>query len=291
MADRKVKFYRACDGGGTPLGNQFPRARICEIFEELTQNEEAELDISFGQKLVAKSLGQSAQGHHHIVLYRVSSDNLPMLYEHGRFRPLAEVINATTDIAEPTHFGFFPRGIIGNLYNHQGPKHAQLATYIVEKTDLDVIFDAIARDDVLASIREAGGVRLFNFRVRSEDLGRFENISLDGMRALANDFPASDIEIVLRATTPDEKRNMGRAIERLATRLRQGNRRQYVEKAKVAMNDTDALSEGREVDVFNDPIVLTQRVDTIPGQKRYLEEESAVAALEDAFRRVRNRLG
>jgi hypothetical protein len=290
MVNRKVKFFRAVDSDGSRFDGGFPRDNILENLEKMAKNGTAELDVSFGRRLIAKSLGKSTQGRH-IVLYRISSDDLPMLYEGGQFRPLADVIEATADIAEPAHFAFFPDDVVGHLYNHVGPKQPNLSTYLFQTMSLEVVFDPIAREDILASIANAGGVRLFRFRARAEDLARFNGIGLDGMRALAEDNPIGDVEIVLRATTPDQKRDLATTMGRILPRLSRANRREFVENAKVALTDADALSEGREVDVFTDPIVLTQQVSTIPGQKRYLEEESAMKALEDAYQTVQGRFG
>jgi hypothetical protein len=289
MAERKVKFFRAVHPDGTRLAGGFPAAKVLKSIDEMVVAGTAELKISLGQRLVAKSLGKATHGHH-IVFYRVSSDDLPMLYENGEFRPLEEVIAAGVDIAEPAHFAFFPNGVVAHLYNHQGPKQAQLASYLLQTMDTDVIFDPIARDDVLASIANAGGVSLFKFRARAEDLSRFDGMHLEGMRQLANDFPVADVEIILRARTDDQRRALGGRIQGVVQRATQAGRRGYVENAKVALKDTDALSEGREVDILQDVIVLTQSVDTMPGQRRYLEEDSAMSALEDAYRKVRARL-
>ena len=288
MVERKVKFFRAVDGDGQPLDGGFQAMQVLRLAREMARHGTAELDIGLGRRLIAKALSRRPEGHH-MVLYQVRGDDLPMLYENGAFRPLADVIHENADIAEPTHFAFFPDDVLGHLYNHYGPKPVQLSKYLFETMQYDVLFDAIARDDVLTSIANAGGVRLFRFP-RAEDLGRFEGMSLDGMRALADDLPVGDVEVVLRATTPEQKRSMGRALQQIVTRARRGDRSRYIETAKVAMTDADDLSEGREVDVFTDPIVLTQEVATIPGQRRYLEESSAMDALETAYQRIRSRL-
>ena len=291
MPLRKVKFFRAVDGEGKRLPGEFPADQVQTLINEMVAGHKAELDIGLGQKLVAKSLGNpGSMVGYHIVMYRVSSDDLPMLYENGEFRPLADVIATNVDIAEPAHFAFYPNSILAHLYNHNGPKQVQLSSYLHETMDFDVLFDVIARGDVLSSIADAGGVRLFKFRVRTEDLSRFQGLGLDGMRALADDLPVGDIEVILRATTPEQKRAFGNSVQRIASRIGQAQRRKYVEKAKVALNDTDALSEGREVDILDDPVVLSQQVDTIPGQRRYLEEGSAMSALEDAYRKVSGQL-
>ncbi len=288
MASRKVKFFRATDADGTLYPGGFPAADITRLIGEMAKGGTAEIPLGLGLRLVAKGLGKKACGHH-VVLYRVSHNDLPLLYENGEFRPLEDVISSGADIAEPAHFAFFPDDIVANLYNHNGPKQVQLASYLLTTMNLDVLFMPIAREDIIESIANAGGVQLFSLRVKVEDLQRFDGMSLGGMKALGEDFPVGTVEIILRATNPDQKRRLGRVIQRTAGQLQSNRRAKYVDKARVKLTDADALSDGREVNLIEDLIVLTQHVDTVPGNRRYVEEASAVDALEDAYRRVQGR--
>ncbi len=290
-AKRKVRFFRATDGDLKAITGGFPAQQVHRNLRTLVASRRAEVGIGAGQKLVAKALKAPRRSRgRHLVLYKVSHDDLPLLYDQGTFQPLADVINATTNLAEPAHFAFFPDDIVAHLYNHNGPKERNLAAYLATTMDMDVLFGAVPREDVLQSIAEAGGVKLFDLRLRVETAALLNGMPLRGMQILSEEYTTADVEVILRATTPAERRSLGALMVNVGWFLQRAGGRRAVRRAKVALDDTDELSEDRLVDLLDDKLGLTELVETVPGQKRYLEESSAMSALEDAYDKVAGRL-
>jgi hypothetical protein len=269
------------------LPGGFPIDDVVRILDERTRDETSEVRLGVATRLVARNLGQGANGRH-FALYDIRGDEFPMLYEHGVFRPLEEVLEDGTDIAEVSYFAIFPGDTLGMIYNHRGPKQGQFSAYLMELTDLEVQFIIVTRPDLIESIARAGGVRLLNLAVRLEDMGQMRAMGLPGIRALAQEVPAGEVEVILHARTVDQRRNLGRYVQALLPRL--GGPNGSFKKARAVLTDADALTDGRTVDLLEDRLVMSQEVDTILGHRNFLDEDSAVQALEDAYAAVEARL-
>lgn len=256
----------------------------------------AELSTGKGQSLLAKAPGKRRGDHgHHVVLYRIESDDLPFLLDRsaGDFKPLEEVLNRLLELAQPTYYGLFDNGIVTFVYNHAGPKESQLASYLywIDEAKFDYTFPPIARHDILEAIAANQGVRLFNIRVPTDQLARLSDIDeLAGMRAIADGLPVGDVEIIVRARTDSQKSALGNVIQRIAPRLQSDNHRGAIEKARVELAEIDGVTGDESLNLLLDKLVVTHTVDTVPGNRRYLDETSARDALEEAYAQVAQRL-
>ncbi|HET9060523.1 MAG TPA: hypothetical protein VFN61_11425 [Acidimicrobiales bacterium] len=284
-AQRKVKIHRADPAGFVP-------ADAVGAIRKAVQSGTAELSIGRGQSLLAKAPRKRPGDHgHHVVLYRIESDDLPFLLDRstGDFKPLEEVLNSLPELAQPTYYGLFDDGIVTFVYNHVGPKESQLASYLywLDETKFDYTFPPVARNDILEAIAANQGVRLFNIRVLTDQLVRLSDISeLAGMRAVAEGLPVGDVEIIVRARTDTQKSALGNVIQRIAPRLRSANHRGAIEKARIELAEIDGVTGDESLNLLLDKLVVTHTVDTVPGNRRYLDETSARNALEEAYVQV-----
>lgn len=226
-----------------------------------------------------------------MVLFRIESENTPYVYNRatGELRPLEDILNDIPELAQPTYYGFFPDSTMAFVYNHLGPKEAQLAAYLKAiDQSLDYVFPPVARQNVLEAIAQNGGVRLFNLRVPTDQLVRLNHIQdLNALSVLARSLPVGDVEIIVRARTDDQKRGLARAVERIGQALGEGHTSEAVEKAKIELAELDAISGDSALNLLEDKLVVSHTVDTVAGNVGYLDEASARDAIEEAHRAVR----
>jgi hypothetical protein len=165
--DLRIDFFEPYD----PETNHrwvgdFPRRRIGKRIDSLIAADAAELPTDPTRWLQPKHL-PSPRGKSggtikatFVDLYRIRSDNWPYFSRQGTVTPLDAMLAAQDDdgIADLTHFGIFPGNIVVAIYNHFGPRMSGLSRYLRDRLGVDVDFRAIARDDMLDTLTNAGTV-------------------------------------------------------------------------------------------------------------------------------------
>lgn len=282
---KKVRFHTTQPG---PLN--LDRLRHC--LDAVRADGSAEMEMALGERLVGQVLAPRAGDKGtHLVLFRIQTENLPYLRDPqtGEFRPLEEVLHQVPELAQPTYYSLFPDQTMAFVYNHQGPKEVQLASYLhwLDPHRLNHTFPPVARDDVLAAVQENGGVRVLNIRVPTDQLTRISDIeSLAGMRAVARGLPVADVEIIVRAKTDNQKRDLGQIVGQIGRALGSPNHRAAIRKAKIELAELDGLSGLTDLDLLADRLVVSHPIDTITGNRKYLDEASARDGIEAAYHKV-----
>jgi hypothetical protein len=291
-AVRKVHFYQAVTLEGHPY-RAFPGGDVVRQLRRLAQNEATELQISGGRSLMTSvpARVRERQGEH-LVLYMVSSEDLPVLYDRSRREILSlDQVLQGADIAEPTYFAFLPDGVLGFVFNLRGPKPGKLADYLTAQiAGLEVDFVPVARIDVLRAIEEAGEVRQMTLKLpvsRVAQLGDVPSLAALG-RAADGLQGVADIEVIFRARTDVDRRSFARSVREIIPRLLR--QQEALNKAKIALGRDDDYAGDRPLDLLEDTIVVSQEIDTIPGRRRQLDPREAHDAIETAYRLVQGEL-
>ncbi|MGD0880093.1 MAG: hypothetical protein ABSB09_00805 [Acidimicrobiales bacterium] len=283
--EKKVRFHKA---DPAPVNLDLLHHRL----EAVAQAGAAEMPMSLGQRLVGQALAsRPGDVGVHFVMYRIQTEDLPFLRDPatGTFRPLEDVLDQAPELAQPTYYAFFPDNTMAFVYNHQGPKEAQLGSYLhwLDPHHLDHTFPPVTRDDVIQAIQQSGGVRLLNIRVPTDQLARLDDIrSLAGMKAVANRLPVADVEIIVRASTDDQRRGLGEVVSQIGEALLSPGRRSAVKKARIELSDLDGVSGMSDLDLLVDRLVVSHPIDTIEGNRKYLDETSARDGIEIAYQKV-----
>jgi hypothetical protein len=288
MARKTVRFYALIDisdNGEERIYDDLDRAGLIRLLNELVAGGEASVELPSGQSLIVKPLGR-VRNAYCLVLYRVSSQDLPMLYNQasGEIRPLDEIMgDEAFDIAEPTYFALFPEGILGFVYNHPGPKPRHLIRYLDELTNIEADAWPIPRPDALMAVEQAGGVKAFSIKIPTAGVSALRDTTLADALRLADTMQAGDIEITLHARGDAQRQRLAQRVQEVARSLIEPLRHQDRAKLKVELEGDDDYVGERALDLLNEYFVIEREISTIPGRRRYLEEGDAVRSIIRAY--------
>lgn len=292
MATKTVRFYALVeidDHGEERIYEDLDRAELLKLLEKAITNNQATVELAQqGESLIAKRLGKRGPAYC-IALYRVSSQDLPMLYDEqtGEFRSLDDVIgNEEYDIAEPTYFGFLPGGILGFVFNQSGPKPKGLMHYLGEVTNLEADARPIPRRDILDVVEQADGIKVFTVKVPTASAGALRGTTLADAGQIAETMQAGDIEVILRARGDVQRQRLARQVKEVAGRLIPPLRQQSRAKLKVELDADEDYAGARALDLLDEYFVMERDIDTIPG-RRYLDESEAAKAIAAAYNELR----
>lgn len=284
---RTIRFHAAVwladDPGDEEVARDFPAEDIHRLLSEL-DGETIREPAGVGRYHLVETYGQRANAWN-LVLYRVSAEDLPMLYDTATraIRPLDEVLGTdAVDVAEPTYFGFFPDGVAGFVYNHRGPKTRDLERYIMSKVEMrDFEFRPLPRLDVLQALEAAGEAKVFDVRLPVEFGDAFDDTPLAEAVSFGRSMNSTTVEVILRAKTTEDRDGMVRRISDWVRGL-SGDQRRLLEAMRVQLGAGEDYKGDRALDLLDEHLVIEAQIETVTG-RRYLERDDAIRQLTLAY--------
>jgi len=223
----------------------------------------------------------------------VRREGLPFVEEGGQLAALNIADNA--GLVDQIHVQFFPHNIVGFDFNSYGPRLPRLATYLKERggpNHQEVVFEPLARRDVLDVLNGFDGIRIFDFRVRRADIdlvAEADATLADALRAQAKLSDADEFEVILRPKAYSRDVDLG---ERAFDMVRELVKHQGVVDVAQIFRVQGRIegSPSEPLNVLDERLVSEQLIAKIPGRGRALDSASVYSAIRDAEKDLRDLL-
>ncbi|MXX85342.1 MAG: hypothetical protein F4Y71_02680 [Acidobacteria bacterium] len=225
---------------------------------------------------------------------RVRRTQLPLLEQGGRLSELN--IPDKAGLLEAVQVRFFPRNIVGAVYNHYGPRLPSLGPYLytVSRHAIPrVVFRPLLNADATSLIDNLGDLRVLEFDIRRSfksvvaDADASLAVAFDGVEELL-DSPET-IALVARPDRRMAQQFLARLREPLRWILQRDDSRDSILRlrAKGARTDTGRVET---IDFLRDHFASTQEILRMRGRSRSLDPTAAFGAIGRAYAQLRDEL-
>jgi hypothetical protein len=286
MPTRKVHFYRIVDPVGTPLPDAFRARAAAQTLRGLdVAAGEAHFETADDVTLLGATIHDEATRPPCLALYQIRRTDLPSVERRGQILDLD--LAADAGLAEGVHVCFFPRNVVGFLYNHFGPRISRLADYLNHKLDLDpqITFQPLIRSDVMRTLQQMRDLTILELEVPAPHIELFDeaNQSLAGALRAAQDVAGlRRVGLRLKLERREAAGVTQRVREMLAGFIRDG-RLDAFSRLKVLGYNTS--SDQREwLDLLAERLVMEREVQARSEASRTISDTSADIAIRDAHR-------
>ncbi|MBW3633448.1 MAG: hypothetical protein KY456_10530 [Chloroflexi bacterium] len=278
--DRTVQFWQVVQPrSGAPLAGTFPSGELVRALKSV-EAEETLWETRDGWRLMAA--GFKERSPQHIGLARIRREGLPYIEQGGRFSDLE--LADDQNLAEVTHYRFFPRNVVGLLYNFDGPHVRRLAQYLRGRWDVDVDLVPVLRRDVAQALERMTELSIVDVAIPVDRAYLLEDDGSDTVRALREMAENSESKVLyakfsLRGSaTPHAGASWLRRIQGFATSSQLG----AFKKLRVKGFDADA-QERIWLDLIAEHLTLVQDVELTSDAGRAVRPRSAADAIQDAY--------
>ena len=224
---------------------------------------------------------------------RVRRTQLPLLEEAGRLSELN--IPAKAGLSEAIHVRFFPRNIVGAVYNHYGPRLPSLGPYLHSTSNgaiPRVTFRPLLNADTTKLVDALSDLRLLEFDVRRS----FMNVVADTSYSLASAFAGVsellDAPETISLVAKPEPRGAQQLLSRLQAALRsilvRPDLHENVLKLRARGKRTDT-GRVETIDFLRDRFASSQEIVRM-RRSRSLKPRSAFDAIGRAYSQLRDEL-
>ena len=291
--ERKIFFYRVDvgrDDGGRLL--PFDPLPALTAIESLPFSDDDRGRYEFdadGNALSVRTQGTTSNAK--LLFGRVRRNGLPQLEQAGSITDL--VLATDEGLIEETHVAFFPKNIVGAVYNHFGPRVSRLGSFLHQRSREAVpraTYSQLLRADAAAQLDRLGDLRVLDFAITSSYLDVVRQA--DG--SLADAFEASarllespkELSLVLKS----ERAGAGGFLNRMGGSLRAllngGNVREGAERLKAHgyLKDTDRVDT---IDLLNDQFIASKAIVRMNTRSRALDAVAAFRAIEETYQELR----
>ncbi|GAB3606806.1 hypothetical protein GCM10027413_22150 [Conyzicola nivalis] len=300
MTGRRVQFWRINDGPGAALSFKFPAKKVVTALKRAELVSGARyFQCVDGVNLLAEArlIPGKRPG---LALYNRRSVNLPRQEQDGVISDLNLPRRGT--LAEATFVTFFPRNIVGVLYNYQGPAASRLPEYLNAKLGVDIsispvfrsdAFDVLSRMDLskLSISIEADQAHLLSGSSSGSGSGEATSTGLARIvDDAANYSQGGVIEITMsvgRRGLIEERHAIRERIHATAMSLARGTGLEYFNKAKAEGRDPSS-GDSVSVDLIRDRLVHSVTVDEETRGSVEVLTEAAFASINSAWSESRS---
>jgi hypothetical protein len=195
---------------------------------------------------------------------------------------------------EVVHIRFFPKNIVGAVFNFYGPRPGRLAKYLRATVPgacpPDTTVDALVHPDILSRLDNLRDLRLLQLHVRASYMDRLRQAQTtlgNALRGTLSVADAESVEIVLRSNP--RSGGLGKELLRFVRKLaRRSDLKTGVKKLKVR----GKLESGRIelVDVLSDDLLVRRRLPLARDRGRALNDRAAYDAIAAAHQELRQDL-
>jgi hypothetical protein len=296
MTGRRVQFWRINDGPGTALSFKFPAKKVVTALKgaETTPNARY-FQCADGVNLLAEArlVSGSKPG---LALYTRRSVNLPRQEQDGVISDLNLPRRGT--LAEATFVTFFPRNIIGVLYNYQGPAASRLPEYLNAKLGVDISISPVFRSDALDVLSRMDLSKL-SISIEADQAHLLSGsgsgqATATGIARIVDDAAnysqGGVIEITMsvgRRGLIEERHAIRERIHATAMSLARGTGLEYFNKAKAEGRDPDS-GDSVSVDLIRDRLVHSVTVEEETRGSVEVLTEAAFASINSAWSESRS---
>lgn len=279
-SERTVRFWQITTGQGEPLSGPFPATKIVEQLKELDQADRR-YDAPDGWHLYGQGLATTTNPH--IVLHRIRHEDLPLLEQAGELTELP--LEDDQNLAEATHFRFFPRNVIAQLFNNDGPGIQRLGQYLRGQFGIDVSLSPILRQDVAKTLARLKDISSVEMAVPVNRAYLLEtstpDATIDAIQEMAKNSLSKTVYIkagVWGSKDPAAASKWMALLKKITT----SEMFSAFSKLKVRAVDTEVMDR-QTVDLIAEQLTLTEDVELQSETARAVKNESAAAALLDAY--------
>lgn len=231
--------------------------------------------------------------HPCVQLGSIRRSNLPLLETKGKLSGLP--IAPEAGLVEITHLRFFPKRIVGCVYNHHGPRASRLPLYLEARAKGRIkLFQLalLARRDVIGRLKKLEEIKLFRLRVQKSFIDAVAEADADlgaAMKRLEAVSNAGEIEVVLKPASYSRE-SLGQGILR---HIKQLAGLDGLEEGATAfkVKGRNPESGGEEIiDVLSDKLLSKKKILKQNERARSLDPTSAFSAIEEAYKELRDEL-
>ena len=231
---------------------------------------------------------------HGVQFCRIRRTGLPLLENAGNLSELQIPSNA--GLSEAIHVRFFPRNIVGAVYNHYGPRMSALGSYLYERANgaiPRVTFRPLLDSNASRQLATLGDLRLLEFDIRPS----FATTLREMDPSLGHTFGAlselldspETISLVLKAPRHGARGLLSRMGAPIANILRRGDVRENVERLRVRGKNVET-GRVETMDLLQDRFVSTQEIVRLSRRSRSLDPTSAFDAIRNAYDALKDEL-
>ena len=290
--ERTIYFYRINNGleeSGQPT--PFPARAVLDRLQAMPYTARlVNHDRDDGPVMFAWVDPPGANGQ--MRLAHIRRDNLPQIERAGKLSNLD--IPEDAGLVEVVHIRFFPKNIVGAVFNFFGPRPGRLARYlqatVPEVCPPTTTLDTLVNPDIVARLDRMQDLRLLQLHVRASYMDRLRQAQTtlgNALRGTLNVADAESVEIVLRSSP--RSGGLGKELLRFVRKL--AGRRDLkagVQKLKVR----GKLDSGRVelVDVLSDDLLVKRRLPLARTRGRALNDQAAYDAIAAAHQELRKEI-
>jgi len=292
MTSRRVQFWRINNGTGDVLPFKFPAKKVV--------NKLRAAEAVRGARYFRCADGVDLLAEAHLIrgrkpglaLYNRRSVNLPRQEQDGVISDLNLPRRGT--LAEATFVTFFPRNIVGVLYNYQGPAASRLPEYINAKLGVDISISPVFRSDAFEVLSRMDLSKL-SISIEADQAHLLSGNSDSGEATAtgiakivddaANYSQGGLIEISMsvgRRGVVEERHAIRERIHATAMSLARGTGLEYFSKAKAEGRDPSS-GDAVSVDLIRDRLVHSVTVDEETRGSVEVLTEAAFASIDSAW--------
>lgn len=290
--ERRIHFYRVDAGNdenGSPV--QFDPTPALAYIQRLRPTGGLYWNEADGNGTFV--LPHSVSAPQKLIVYRSRRSALPQVDHAAALQPLQ--LPDEGGLSEGVHVVFFPNNVAGADFNFYGPRMSRLAMYLrIKAADHAPLltFEPLLRKGVEEQIRRMPGLSFFSFRVKkayAEELRSMDASLGAALDATLNLGSADEIEIVLRPR-PRSGDNLGDKVKDLTLRLLHLDSLRAAATAFKVKGYDPTTEQVELVDLLKDQLVARRRIIKQNPTSRALLATSAMAAIEDTYRDMRDEI-
>lgn len=278
---RVVKFWQITTGPGASLSGPFPSTKAVDRIKSLNQKDRR-IEAPDGWHLLGEGLSSATNPH--LVLHRIRHSDLPLVEQAGVLSELD--LTDDQNLAEATHFRFFPRNVVGQLFNHDGPGIQRLGQFLRGKFDKDIAFAPVLRQDVAKTLARLQEISSVEMAIPINSIATLENNTTDDtINSLIEVAKKSLSKTVYIKVTIWGSKDPGAAGKwmKILKKITSTEMFAGFSKLKVRAYDTEAHAR-QTIDLISEQLTLTEEVELQSDTARAVKNDSAAAALNDAYK-------
>lgn len=297
--DRKIHFFRVEFADDHEA--DFDAKRMCQLLSALQWRDDSENKVYWEPEpgtLYGARVDGAAEFNiptrKRLRFFAIRRNDLPLVELRGEFSPLS--IPARGGLAEAVFITFFPKNVVGAIYNFHGPRLPRFGAYLSAtlKEFPQVVFSPLIRTDALSRLDELQTLSSLKVRLSRAAIDHFgsRNTSITEMFEMMAEFGnATSVEIVLRAR---RRNSLSRQAATFAKDLfrfaaRGPDEQEGIEELVVRGRDpyTRRLAT---FDLLSDHFIVNEQVVTQGRRSRALDVAAAYTAIESAYVQIKHEL-
>jgi hypothetical protein len=277
--ERHVKFWQITNGHGEALPGPFPATDLVKKVKKFDVDGRR---YTHSDGWILDGVAVSSLTNPHLALYRIRHENLPSVEQGGAYSDLQLLDDQ--NLAEATHFRFFPRNIVAQLHNHDGPGVSRLVQFMRNHVGVDIALAPVLREDAVKTLARLNDITQLEFKIPVKSAHLLESSghrTISALRTMAEESLSRTLFVkvtIWGSTEPNASSKWRQALESVV----QGDVFSAFESLKVRAHD-EATDDRQTVDLVKEQLTMTQKVELTSEISRSVKPSSAAGALQNAY--------